>query len=111
MAFSFAMAQKTDPLLTDIRNQFGEKYLTDLGVNNEFNPTRLQITKKQSKHYADISKSITAMLDKTPVAPFIGSNAWVIGGQKTKSGKRRKRSEHKPAVMNTVFFSSLLPHY
>ena len=27
MAFSFAMAQKTDPLLTDIKNQYGEEYL------------------------------------------------------------------------------------
>ena len=31
MAFSFAMAQKTDPLLTDIRNKYGADYLKDLG--------------------------------------------------------------------------------
>ena len=87
MAFSFAMAQKTDPLLTDIRNQFGEKYLKDLGVNYEYNPTRLKISKEQSEQYIEISKSVTDLLEKLPVAPFIGSNSWVIGGNKTKSGK------------------------
>lgn len=87
MCFSFAMAQKTDPLLTDIRNQFGEKYLKDLGVNYEYNPTRLKISKEQSEQYIEISKSVTDLLEKSPVAPFIGSNSWVIGGNKTKSGK------------------------
>jgi penicillin G amidase len=87
MAFSFAMAQKTDPLLSDIRNQFGEKYLKDLGVNYEYNSTRLKITKEQSEQYIEISKSITSLLEKSPIAPFIGSNSWVIGGSKTKSGK------------------------
>ena len=57
MAFSFAMAQKTDPLLTDIRNQFGDKYLKDLGVNYEYNPTRLKISKEQSEQFIEISKS------------------------------------------------------
>ena len=87
MAFSFAMAQKTDPLLTDIRNQFGENYLKDLGVNYEYNPTRLKITKQQSQQYIEISKSITELMDKSPAPPFIGSNSWVIGGNKTKLGK------------------------
>ena len=87
MAFSFAMAQKTDPLLTDIRNQYGSKYLKDLGINYEYNPTRLKITKAQIEQYIAISQSVNALLENTPVAPFIGSNAWVIGGKKTKSGK------------------------
>ena len=87
MAFSFAMAQKTDPLLTDIRNQFGQKYLKDLGVNYEYNPTRLKITKEQASQYISISKSITDLMEKSAVAPFVGSNSWVIGGNKTKSGK------------------------
>ncbi|MBC7642017.1 MAG: penicillin acylase family protein, partial [Flavobacterium sp.] len=87
MAFSFAMAQKTDPLLTDIRNQYGEKYLKDLGVNYEYNPTRLKITKGQTQQYLEISKSITDLLEKSPIAPFIGSNSWVIADNKTKSGR------------------------
>ena len=87
MAFSFAMAQKTDPLLTDIRNQYGEKYLKDLGVNYEFNTTKLKISKQKIQEYSEISKSITALLEKAPVPAFIGSNSWVLAPEKTKSGK------------------------
>jgi penicillin amidase len=32
MSFSFAMAQKTDPLLTDIRNKYGMGTLKILGL-------------------------------------------------------------------------------
>ena len=36
MSFSFAMAQKTDPLLTDIRNKYGMDYLKDFGIRRGF---------------------------------------------------------------------------
>jgi penicillin G amidase len=87
MSFSFAMAQKTDPLLTDIRNQFGEAYLKDLGIDYSFNKTRLKISKIKQEEYSQISRSITDLLENSPAPPFIGSNSWVIGSKKTKSGK------------------------
>jgi penicillin G amidase len=87
MSFSFAMAQKTDPLLTDIRNQYGDSYLKDLGVDYSLNATRLKISKTQTQQYIEISKSITSLLESAPVAPFIGSNSWVISPKKTKFGK------------------------
>lgn len=87
MAFSFAMAQKTDPLLTDIKNQYGEEYLKDLGIDYSLNPTRLKISKEKTQQYIEISKSITALLENSPVPPFIGSNSWVLSPKKTKTGK------------------------
>ncbi|KRD11811.1 penicillin amidase [Flavobacterium sp. Root901] len=87
MSFSFAMAQKTDPLLTDIRNKFGAAYLKDLGIEGEFNTTQLKSSKENIEDYTAVSKSITALLDKSPIPPFIGSNSWVAGPHKTKSGK------------------------
>ena len=87
MAFSFAMAQKTDPLVTDIRNQFGPDYLKDLGVDYSLNHTRLKVSQEQIQTYSEISKSITALLENSPAPPFIGSNSWVVGSKKTKSGK------------------------
>ncbi|HEU0126980.1 MAG TPA: penicillin acylase family protein, partial [Flavobacterium sp.] len=87
MSFSFAMAQKTDPLLTDIKNKYGVEYLKDLGINGEFNNTKIKISKENLGEYAEITKSITAMLDQSPIPPFIGSNSWVVGPQKSKSGK------------------------
>lgn len=87
MSFSFAMAQKTDPLLTDIKNRFGAAYLKDLGIEGEFNTTQIKNSKKNTEEYAAISKSVAALLDKSPVPPFVGSNSWVAGPNKTKTGK------------------------
>ena len=42
MSFSFAMAQKTDPLLTDIRDKFGMEYLKDFGIDGSFGTTQLK---------------------------------------------------------------------
>lgn len=87
MSFSFAMAQKTDPLLTDIKNKYGAEYLKDLGIEGEFNTTRIKISKEKAEEYSEIAKSIAAMLDQSPIPPFIGSNSWVVGPHKSKSGK------------------------
>ncbi|UUF15057.1 MULTISPECIES: penicillin acylase family protein [Flavobacterium] len=87
MSFSFAMAQKTDPLLTDIKNKYGVEYLKDLGIEGEFNTTQIKSSKKNIEDYTAVSKSITVLLDKSPIPPFIGSNSWVAGPHKTKSGK------------------------
>lgn len=87
MSFSFAMAQKTDPLLTDIRNKYGMDYLRDFGLDGSFNTTRIKNTKEKPQEYAAISKSITALLEQSPIPPFIGSNSWVIAPGKTKKGK------------------------
>lgn len=87
MSFSFAMAQKTDPLLTDIKNQLGTAYLKDFGLDGSLGTTQLKNYKGEAADYAVISKSIASLLDASPIPPFIGSNSWVIGAQKTKKGK------------------------
>lgn len=87
MSFSFAMAQKSDPLMTDIRNKYGMAYLKDLGIDGTFNTIKIKDAKNKPLEFAVISKSVAALLNKSPIPPFIGSNSWVIGGKKTKSGK------------------------
>ena len=87
MSFSFAMAQKTDPLLTDIRDQYGMNYLKDFGVDGSLGTVQLKNYKGKSNDYAEISKSVASLLDNSPIPPFIGSNSWVIGAPKTKNGK------------------------
>lgn len=87
MSFSFAMAQKTDPLLTDIRDKFGMDYLKDFGIDGSLGKTQLKNYKGEVSDYTEISKSISSLLDDSPIPPFIGSNSWVIGAQKTKNGK------------------------
>lgn len=87
MAFSFAMAQKTDPLLTDIRNKLGAEYLKDFGLDGSLGKTQIKNFEGKTIEYADISKSVTSVLDNSPVPAFIGSNSWVLAPQKTKNGK------------------------
>jgi penicillin amidase len=87
MSFSFAMAQKTDPLLTDIRNKYGMDYLKDFGLDNSFNSVQIKNAKEKPEEYLAISESIATLLNQSPIPPFIGSNSWVIGEKKTKSEK------------------------
>lgn len=87
MSFSFAMAQKTDPLLTDIRDKLGSEYLKDFGLDGSLGITQIKNFDGKAIEYAKISKSVASLLDNSPVPAFIGSNSWVIAPQKTKNGK------------------------
>lgn len=87
MSFSFAMAQKTDPLMTDIRDRFGMDYLKDFGINGELGTKQLKSEQNEYKEYTAMAKSVTSLLENSPVPAFIGSNSWVIGAGKTKNGK------------------------
>lgn len=87
MAFSFAMAQKTDPLLTSIRDKWGIEYLKDFGLDGTLGTTQLKNYDGDAVDYSEISKSVTRLLENSPIPTFIGSNSWVIGSQKTKNGK------------------------
>lgn len=89
MAFSFAMAHKTDPLLTSIQQKLGNDYLTDLGLHIDPNTTLIQ--NYPAKDTAKVKNTMIAAVDKAlkplPIPQFIGSNSWVIAPQKTASGK------------------------
>jgi penicillin amidase len=88
MAFSFAIAVKTDPLISKIARELGAPYLEVLSVQTlpshhlipNFYPDSL-------KGEASDQTSLISLLEKLPVPSLEGSNAWVIAGSKTKSGK------------------------
>ncbi|MEO9569640.1 MAG: penicillin acylase family protein [Polaribacter sp.] len=86
MAFSFAIAHKTDPLLTEVKEKLGNAYFNELiGVENENltlikNETNLEIK-------AGLAREMHHLFEDLPISPFIGSNSWVIGANKTKNGK------------------------
>lgn len=87
MSFSFAMAQKNDPLMTDIRDRLGADYLKDFGLDGSLGTTQIKNFDGKSVEYAEISKSVTDLLESSQVPAFIGSNSWVIAPNKTKNGK------------------------
>ena len=85
MSFSFAVAHKTDPLLTEIKEKLGAPYFNELmsafDKNLTINKTEIQPIK------AEMSKVVSKIMDNLPVSAFIGSNSWVIAPEKTKNGK------------------------
>jgi penicillin G amidase len=87
MSFSFAMAQKTDPLMSDIRNNLGSDYLKDFGLDGSLGITQIKNFDSKTNAYSEISKALASLLEQSPVPQFIGSNSWVIAPKKTKNGK------------------------
>ncbi len=87
MAFSFAMAQKTDPLLSSLQNKLGEDYLKALNIDINPNTLFIKNAKGDTENYQKMVSNINYIMNTSPIPPFIGSNSWVIGGKKTKSGK------------------------
>jgi penicillin amidase len=87
MSFSFAMAHKSDPLMTDLRNKLGMDYLKDFGLDGSFNTTKIKNFKEKPQEFLAITESIASLMKQSPIPPFIGSNSWVIAPKKTKNGK------------------------
>ncbi len=89
MAFSFAMAHKTDPLLTDVLNDLGPEYLADLAVDSDTSTVWIKNYKgiETDSIPLDLMSAVHKSLSKLPVPQFEGSNSWVLGPDKTKSGK------------------------
>ncbi|PWL38740.1 penicillin acylase family protein [Flagellimonas aquimarina] len=89
MAFSFAMAHKTDPLLTNIRNQWGDEYINDLAIDSDTSTVWINNYKRPNSDSIDINiiGGINRALNKLPIPQFIGSNSWVLAPGKTKNGK------------------------
>ena len=86
MAFSFAVAHKTDPLLTEVKEKLGDAYFDELNGANYKNLTLIK-NEKNSEIEGAFAKAMNILLDKLPISPFIGSNSWVLGPEKTKNGK------------------------
>lgn len=86
MAFSFAVAHKTDPLLTEVKEKLGTAYFNEL-IGAESENLTLIKNEKNAELTGGFAKAMNDLYDILPISPFIGSNSWVIGADKTKNGK------------------------
>lgn len=88
MAFSFAQAHKTDPLLSGIREKLGPAYLKDLEVDVGSNTIWIKNHKQQESDSLSLKMTASVMesLEKLSIPLFEGSNSWVIAPAKTKNG-------------------------
>ncbi len=92
LAYSFAAAFRTEPLLTYVRDQLGAGYLKvfDLDWYPQGVVTPAPLAALGEGDWQDLGRlarlSDTALAD-AGVPQFEGSNAWVISGSRTASGK------------------------
>lgn len=90
MAFSFAMAHKTDPLLTRIREKLGPRYLQDLPIHSDTGTVWLKNHRGKpvgNTGENDMVAGIFETLQKYHIPQFEGSNSWVLGPEKTQTGQ------------------------
>jgi len=89
MTFSFGMALKTDPLVTEIARKWGGDHLASLSVQTLPSQFVIPVNYPDSlvagSHPVD--SKLNALLEKLPTPLLEGSNGWVISGSRTKSGK------------------------
>ncbi len=84
MAYSFAYALRTDPVMEKINNKWGHEYLRQIGVEMYRDTTQRVDTSSADQ----MAFSISELLDeKLPVPVFQGSNSWVVGPERSLSGK------------------------
>ena len=90
MSFTFAMAMKTDPLVTKMARTLGPEYMKMVSVHTlpEHHVILNNYPKRDSINSAiAIKNSLSALLEKLPVPLLEGSNSWVISGSRTTSGE------------------------
>ena len=89
LAYSFAAAFKTEPVLTFIRDKLGPNYLRSFDL--EWHPQgvlgNLALSAADHSTLARLAQASDAAQDVAGIARFEGSNAWAISGRRTVSGK------------------------
>ena len=88
LAYSFAAAFKTEPVLTYVRDKLGPNYLRVFDL--EWHPegvVGVALSNADWNGLQQLASRSTQALDAAGVPVFEGSNAWAISGKRTVSGK------------------------
>ncbi len=89
LAYSFAAAFRTEPTLSYIRQELGEDYLSifDLKTPSGGALPQLALTDSDWSHLHSLAQLSQEAIFAAGLPQFEGSNAWVLNGSKTASGK------------------------
>ena len=95
MAYSFAAAFRTEPLLTYVRDQLGANYLNVFDLDwqpkgvlaNHQGGAARPLASVDWKDLNALARLSEQALAEHGLPQFEGSNAWVVAGSRTKSGK------------------------
>ena len=88
MAYSFAAALRTEPLMSHVRDALGADYLELFDL--DWHPQGVLGTSLAAGDWQDLSalaQLSNSALEGTGLPQFEGSNAWVVSGSRTASGK------------------------
>jgi len=90
LAYSFAAAFRTEPLLTYVRDKLGADYLKVFDL--QWYPqgafgTPAPLADADWKNLGALAQLSDQALEHAGLPQFEGSNAWVVSGSRTKSGK------------------------
>ncbi len=86
MGFSFNTAIRTDPLITSIASKLGPDYIKDLRLNTTKENTTIPTNLQETSGTMAFTKTALNVMHSLPVPVWMGSNSWVVGPEKTKSG-------------------------
>ena len=104
MAFSFAAAHKTDPVLSNLQAKLGSNYIKELGVDVNPNST---LIKNYNTANEKIAIAVANIIDKMPVPAFLGSNSWIVAPPKTKNGNVLFANDpHIPYSATSVWYEA-----
>ncbi|WP_095081810.1 penicillin acylase family protein [Pseudomonas sp. Irchel s3h17] len=95
MAYSFAAAFRTEPVMTYVRDQLGHDYLNIFDLDwqpkgvlaQQHTPNAPALSASDWQDLNAIARLSEQALADNGLPQFEGSNAWVIAGNHTKSGK------------------------
>lgn len=88
MAFGFAAGFRMDPLITKTYHKLGWDYLKDWVLGWTPGARMIPVYPSNYSAAADgLPSVIHEIMAALPVSAWIGSNGWVISGEKTKSGQ------------------------
>ena len=89
LAYSFAAAFRTEPILTYVRDQLGTDYLKifDLDWHPEGVTQSPKLADNDWRALNQLARISHAALQSAGLPQYEGSNAWVIAGSRTQSGK------------------------
>ncbi|MEP1448888.1 MAG: penicillin acylase family protein [Paraglaciecola sp.] len=88
MAYSFAAAFRTEPVLTFIRDQLGSEYLEVFDL--DWHPTGVitpQLAAHDWQNLNQLAHLSQQAVSDSGLALFEGSNAWAVSGSRTANGK------------------------
>lgn len=107
MSLTFSLALSQDPLVTQINETLGNRYLIDLGIDSASNT--LNFPAEEMQVLASINQSYQSVLDQIPLPIWEASNNWALSAKHSKSGKVLLANDtHIAYAQPSVWFEAVI---